>query len=111
MPKFRAFIHGVNFQMRDSEFDANKLLGFYVTVFVEAESPNAAEYAAIHLLRASPKLHGTTLNPPDDPPRMFVEQVEPLAEWPSDCTIPLSGFAFYDDADGDWRNEPEPTNA
>ena len=111
MPKFRAFIHGVNFQMRDNESDVCEPLGFYVTAFVEAESSEAAEEAAVDLLRASPKLRGGILNPPDDPPRMFVEQIEQLAEWPTDSKLPLSGFVFYNDPDVVWRNETKPANA
>ena len=107
-PKYRVFIHGVNFQIRDGDTQQVKPLGFYVTAFIEADSPENAEFAAVALLRESPKLRGQILNPPDDPPRMFVEEMEELSEWPSACALPLSGFAFYDDPDEDWRNEPNP---
>lgn len=109
-PKFRVLIHGVNFHIRDGDTQQVEPLGFYVTAFVEAHSPGDAELAAVALLRESPKLRGQILNQPDDPPRMFVEEMEELLEWPADCALPLSGFAFYNDPDDDWNNEPDPAN-
>src|SRR5262245_20908608 len=111
MPKFRAFIHGVNFHMRDVDSEGVKPLGFYVTAYVEAGSQEAAEYASVNLLRVSPKLREAVLNPPDNPPRMFVEEIQELAEWPTDCALPLSGFAFYHDDNEDEHNEPKSANA
>jgi hypothetical protein len=99
MPKFRVFIHGVNFHLRDIKSPSTQQTGFYVTAYVEAVSPQAAESASIDLLRATPKLRETVLNPPDDPPQMFVEEIEELADWPADSARPLSGFAFYNDTD------------
>jgi len=110
-PKFRALIHGVNFHIRDSDSQRVELVGFYVTAFVESHSAEDAELASVALLRDSPKLCGQVLNPPADPPRIFVEDMEELAEWPADYTLPLSGFAFYNDPDEDWRNEPKSANA
>jgi hypothetical protein len=110
-PKFRAFIHGVNFHIRDGDTQQVEPLGFYVTAFVEAHSAEDAELAAVALLRDAPKLRGQVLNTPEDPPRMFVEEIEELSEWPADCVHPLSGFAFYNDPDEDWRNEPKSANA
>ena len=86
-------------------------MGFYVTAYVEAASPEAAESASVDLLRATPKLREAVLNPPDDPPRMFIEEIQQLAEWPTDCALPLSGFAFYNDTDEDENNEPKTANA
>ena len=106
MPKFRVFIRGVNFQMRIDSDDIEPW-NFYVTAYVEAESSEAAEHAGIDLLRASPKLRKGVHNPADDPPRMFVEEMEELAQWPADCARPLSGFAFYNEKDNDEPDEPE----
>lgn len=106
MPKFRAFIHGVNFHMRDVDSPSIESRGFYVTAYVEADSHEAAESASVDLLRATPKLRDAVLTPPDNPPRMFFETIQQLAEWPTDCALPLSGFAFYKDPDEDWRKEP-----
>ena len=101
MPKFRVLIRGANFHMRDLDSQCIEPMGFYVTVFVEAASPEAAEYASVDLLRATPKLREAVLNPPGDPPQMFPEEIEELAEWPTDCALPMSGFGFYIDTDED----------
>jgi hypothetical protein len=42
---------------------------------------------------------------------MFVEEIEEIAEWPTDCALPLSGFAFYNDTDEGEHNEPKSANA
>lgn len=97
MTKFRVLIRGANFQMRDVASVSIEPMGFYVTAFVEAASPEAAEDASLDLLRAAPKLRAAVLNLPDDPPQMFVEEIEELAEWPTDSSLPLSGFAFYNE--------------
>lgn len=87
--------------MRDVDSQCIEPMGFYVTVFVEAASREAAEYASVDLLRVTPKLREAVLNPPGDPPQMFAEEIEELAEWPTDCALPLSGFGFYNDTDED----------
>ena len=98
MPKYRARIRGVNFHMRiDSEDIAP--FGFYVLAFFEAESPATAEFVAVDLVRSSPKLRETVFNPVDDAPRLFVEEIEHLADWPSDCAFPLTGFGFYPESE------------
>ena len=95
MRKFRTLIRGQNFQMRNMEADGIQTYGFYTTVFVESESPESAEYAAIDALRQSPKLRDTVTNPADDPPRMFVEELQEIADWPPDTKRPLTGFTFF----------------
>ena len=103
MPKYRVFVHGMNFRLRLSDAEHAERLGFYVTSFVEADSPDAAESAVIDLLRHQPKLRGTVLNAPDDPPRMSAEEVEEIADWPADTARPLTGLALYreDEQDGE----------
>ena len=104
MPIFQAFIHGVNFHMRALDSESAESLGFYVVAYVEAASPGAAELASIQLLRATPRLREAVTNPAADPPRMFVEEIQELAEWPTDRALPLSGLVFYKESD---RDEPE----
>ncbi len=104
MQKFRALIRGQNFQMRNMEGQGIKTYGFFITVFVEAESPEVAENAAIETLRQSPKLRDSVVNPPDDSPRMFVEELQEIADWPADTKRPLTGFTFFT------GNEQRPTN-
>ena len=52
MPKFRAFIRGVNFHVHLSDSDIVKPHGFYVNAFIEAESPQKAELEAIELIES-----------------------------------------------------------
>jgi len=105
MLKFRVFIHGVNFQIRDRDKDIIEPLGFYVTAFVEAESPSKAESIAIDLVRDKPGLRESVLNPRDDTPRMFVEEIVEISDWPPDTARPLTGFAFYNDPNISWRQK------
>ena len=81
--------------------------GFYTTVFVEAESREAAENAAIDALRKSPKLRDTVVNQRDDAPQLFVEELRQITDWPADTKRPVTGFAFFLATDDDTR----PTNA
>jgi hypothetical protein len=91
--------------MHNHSQDAVELLGFYTNVFVEAESPEKAESIVVDLLRDSPTLGRDVLNSRENPPRLFVEEVEEIADWPPDTTRPLTGFAFYDDPDVSWRQK------
>ena len=60
-----------------------------------AKIAQAAEAASVALLRATPELRKAVLNPPGDPPRMDVEEIHELEEWPAEGSRPLSGFAYY----------------
>jgi hypothetical protein len=102
MRKYVVLIHGVNFVMRDDGGEP-KLMGFYVNVYVETETPQQAEDDAVQLVRASSKLRSAVVNAQDDPPRLLVDEVAELSDWPNDCVRPLSGFIFYDDPNADWR--------
>ena len=105
--KYRTFVHGVNFRLRDQPDGGTEPVGFYVTAFVAAESPEHAESTVIELLRDEPKLRDNALNPPDDPPRLFVEEIEEIDEFPPDTVRPFTGFAFYNDPDVSWRQRDE----
>jgi hypothetical protein len=105
MQKFFEMINGVNFLIRGDDTAAPKLMGFYINAYVEADSPNDAELKAVELVRTSPKLRPKVANAPGDPPRMFVEEIRAIEEWPTDQSIPLSGFIYYEDPDAEWRTE------
>jgi hypothetical protein len=102
MRKLVIQIHGVNFLLRDVETSVPVLLGFYVNVYVEADSMDEAESQAVELVRTLPRLRAAVMNSADDPPRMLVEEIVELTDWPEDCVRPLSGLVFYDypDAEG-----------
>ena len=99
MPKHRAFINGTNFQMFSEDSQRVETLGFYTNAFVEADSPQSAEMAAVELIRLSPALRATVQNAADNPPRIFVEELQEIADWPPDTVRPLQGFGFYDEAE------------
>ena len=94
MPKYRAFINVVNLHMYSHDSHQVESLGFYTNAFVEAESPEEAELAAVKTVRQSRKLRDAVGNPPDDPPRIFVEEIQEIADWPADTARPLTGFAL-----------------
>jgi hypothetical protein len=106
MPKYRAFVHGVNFHMHLSDAKEVERLGFYTNVFVEAESVAAAELVAVDVLRDDPDLRQGVLNPRDDPPRLFVEEIKEIADWPADTARPRTGLALYDESQPEVADEP-----
>jgi len=109
MPKFRVFIHGVNFHMRDADSPNIEPLGFYVTAYVEAASSEAVEYASVDLLPSPKTPRGGSQSARGSTTGVF-EEIQELADWPTDCALPLSGFAFYNDTDEDEDNDPKSAN-
>ena len=93
MPKFSVLVHGSNFLLL-AERSLQKH-GFYVYACVEAASITDAQEAAFALVRADQRLRAGVQNSRNDPPRLEVGEVKPLAEWPADSARPLSGFSFY----------------
>jgi hypothetical protein len=98
MNKYRVFLKGVNFQLFDHDSRRIESLGFYTNAFVEADSLKAAELLAVDVLRQSPELRDSVQNAKDDPPRIFVEEIVEIADWPPDTARPLTGLALYDEA-------------
>jgi hypothetical protein len=88
--KYRVLVRGENFLMTlDGE---DQKLGFYTTVFVEAQDQEDAELKAMDLLRNNEKLVRGVRNPKSDPPMMFVEEIEGLKSLPGLTEI---GFCFF----------------
>lgn len=92
MKKYRLFVRGENFLFELD--DEERRLGFYTTVFIEAENEEQAELQAIDLLRNDPKLVDGLLNPKADSPMMFVEEIDELESF-ADVTLPRTGFSFF----------------
>jgi hypothetical protein len=99
MTKFAVLIHGVNFSIQENPNEAAELRGFYVSAFVEADSAERAESEAIDLVRKSLRPRVTLTNLDNNPPRLLVDEVAELTDWPERCSRPLSGFAFYNESD------------
>lgn len=84
-------VNGENFLMERN--GVKNHMGFFVTRIVEADNENDAEEKAFDMLRKDPDL-AETLNSPQDPPRMQIEQVLEL-DSNQEVTEPDIGFAFY----------------
>ena len=69
-------------------------LGFYTTVFIEAQDQESAELEAMELLRNDPKLSSGALNTKLDSPMMFVEKSEELESFKG-LNLPRTGFSFF----------------
>lgn len=71
-------------------------MGFYTTRSVEAGDPEAAELAAVDLLRGEGQLK--PLNERGDPPRVFVDEIEEVD--PPHMPSVVEGFTFFPDQEG-----------
>lgn len=97
MGRYRVLVRGANFFL---ELDGERrLFGFYATRFVRASGPEEAGAKAVELVRDDEQLGGNVLNETDDPPVLYVEEVERLG--------PLrglgranAGFTFYREGPG-----------
>jgi hypothetical protein len=96
MPKFRVLINGENLLIHSEDSQRIVPTGFYVNVFIEAHSADAARDSAMALVRQS-HVCAAARNRADDPPRIAVEEIEEISDWPVDTRRPLTGFALYDE--------------
>ena len=92
MKKYKTFVRGENFLINID--GREQRLGFYTTVFVEANDQEEAEQRSIQLLRDDPKLQESTLNNKSDSPMMFVEEIEEL-DTLDGHKLPRIGFSFF----------------
>ncbi len=91
MEWFRCFIRGENFPGQMAG-EAGRV-GFYVTRFVEATNPEAAETAALQALRAEEKLAPPPGYIPMGRERVFFEGIEEVAAEQVPAVQP--GIAWY----------------
>jgi hypothetical protein len=72
-----------------------RCMGFFVTRFANAATPDLACASVIATVRAAPNLDGLMLNDDDDPPLFFVDQIDEV----SDIEVPKvePGFVFFND--------------
>ena len=99
MKKFRAFIHGRNFLIRDADHLEPHIRGFYTTVYVEAADFPEAEIASVEVLRKDEQLRATTCNGLHDPPILDVEEIQELGSF-DNMRLPREPFVFYEESDG-----------
>ena len=96
MNKYKVLLNGRNFWTNmDGQL---KLMGFYTTRFVEAETPEKAEELAVQLVREDAKLRDAVINDKSDPPMIYVEEIVMLETFDGNKT-PGAGYTFflYDD--------------
>src|SRR5437764_13621369 len=105
MPKFRAFIKGENFLIYSEDSQQIVPSGFYVNAFIDAESADAARDSAMALVRAS-HVYAAARNTADDPPRIALEDVDVILEWPVRTHRPLTGFALYNEESSSANERP-----
>jgi len=98
MKKFRAFIHGKNFAIREDDRSEPHVRGFYTTVYVEAVDCPAAECAAVEVLRNDKELRATTCNDQSSPPTLDVEQIQELSSFDG-VRLPREPFVFYEETE------------
>ncbi len=94
MAEWRVLLNGRNFLLQtDGE---PKRLGFYTTRFVEAQDPEAAELAAVQMVRKDSAFQ-LVLNDRSDPPMIYAEEIAECVR--SDSEYPNTGYSFYDEED------------
>jgi hypothetical protein len=91
VPWFRVLVRGENFQMKLSGTVGT--FGFFATRFVEVESPEAVESAAVDVIRKDPELKGTVLNDMSNPPMVFVDEIKQVSQ--SAVQKEIHGFTFF----------------
>jgi hypothetical protein len=96
MGKYRVFILGEN--ILTTVDGATQRLGFFTTVFVEADSPEQAGQLALSLLRADPKVVGLAQNLVDDPFRLVIEETLEIGSF-AGVSLPRTGLALFPEQD------------
>ena len=92
MNKYKVLLTGRNLWMNiDSQ---PKLMGFYTTRFLEADTPELAEDCAVQLIRGDAKLRESAINDKADPPMIHAEEVVLLQTFEG-IEPPGSGYTFY----------------
>jgi len=89
MPYFRVLLDGENIWLHME--GRQQRMGFFTTRFVEAASMDEARKVAVSHFHSEKKLK--SLNPPDDPPRVIVREVERVKK--TEVPRIVHGFAFF----------------
>jgi hypothetical protein len=93
MKWFRALVRGQHVKMDVA--DERRYMGFFVTRFANAATPDLARASVITAVRAAPRLDGLILNDDDDPPLFFVDEIDEVPEVEVLKVDP--GFVFFRD--------------
>lgn len=101
-------MNGRNFLMEMPDDDDQirmKRFGFFTNVFVEANTAEEAEVAAVELLRNDQKLRDATLNGPDDRPMLTAHKIEEVDSFEG-RRRPRQGLIFYPENGDGTEDEP-----
>lgn len=104
MKRFRVLVGGEHFKMAIS--GDQRYMGFFVRRFVAAATHDLARAGAIAAVRADASLDGLILNDQDDPPILFVDEVEDVSE--RDVPEVEPGFVLFRDEDQSASSEVGP---
>ena len=97
MPKFALIMNGQNFLVNwDGQL---RRKGFYKSVRVRAEDEDAAELAAVEIIRADQSIQKLVQNFSGNPPMIFLDQIAKL-RWYQHLKTP-AGATWYDEDDED----------
>ena len=93
MKWFRVLVGGEHCRMDVS--GVQRYMGFFVTRFVEAATPDLARTSAIAAVRADARLDGLISNDDDDPPTLFADEVDEVSGLDVPDVEP--GFVLFQD--------------
>ncbi|WKL58623.1 hypothetical protein Q1W73_06460 [Asticcacaulis sp. ZE23SCel15] len=90
---YRVMLKGENFRTKTD--GKTEILGFYTTRYVEAGSEDEAEHKAVDLIRKDESLKKIVLNAKDDPPLIYLEEIDVVLS--DHSNEPVMGYVFYPD--------------
>tara|TARA_R110000868_G_scaffold360613_1_gene622677 strand:+ start:1685 stop:1963 length:279 start_codon:yes stop_codon:yes gene_type:complete len=88
--KYELIIEGRNFLVKFGW--RRKKHGFYKTVRVEADDPDAAELKGVEFVRSDAEIRKLTRNSKDDPPTLHLDS---WTELPEDASVDYMGGASW----------------
>src|SRR5688572_3577910 len=98
--KFKVMLRGENFKVALE--DSVATLGFFTTRFVEADTPDAAEHAAVEMVRQDTRLQDIVRNAPTDPPMIYLDSLSEIPSYDG-YPAPGAGYSWFSDDDQDHR--------
>ena len=96
MPKYEITVDGSNFLVQFHASQPRRKHGFYTKFFLEADTPEAAEAAAIEHLHSDEDILSVMRNEPGDDAKLKIENVVEIARWPK-TAWPRIGLVWYPD--------------
>ena len=91
MPAFEISVAGSNLVLRHSP----RRIAFHATLFLEAESPEAAGADAVARVLSDPNIDSVRANPPGDPPQVEVDECVELSPRREGAPLPGPIFCFF----------------